>query len=89
MKRKTAAEVKAIFNSPTATRAAALMEPRGNRGRPPTGEPPRIRRSAVLPPDLDQAIMDESLALTAKAGKHVSYNEVLCSIVSDWKKRQK
>jgi hypothetical protein len=84
---KTGTPLKAVFDPAKAEAAAAVMQPReaqpAARNRKAGGRGVRI--SGYLPEDIDKALRDEVIRRTVEGHRPVSFNDVLCSILSDWK----
>jgi hypothetical protein len=90
---KTGGPLKGIFEPAKAQAAQAVMEPR-----PPINSPAArnrkaggrgVRISGYLPIEISDALRDEVIRRTV-AGRHtVSFNDVLCSILSDWHEGRK
>jgi hypothetical protein len=66
--------------TPAATRATARNRKAGGRG---------VRISGYLPVELSEALRDEVIRRTIAGRQTVSFNDVLCSILSDWFTSQK
>jgi hypothetical protein len=84
---KTGAPLKSVFDPAKAEAAAAVMQPRDSqpaaRNRKAGGRGVRI--SGYLPEDIDRALRDEVIRRTVEGHRPVSFNDVLCSILADWK----
>ena len=90
---KTGGPLKGIFEPAKAQAAQAQME----RHPTPTAPAARnrkaggrgVRISGYLPAEISDALRDEVIKRTV-AGRHpVSFNDVLCSILSDWHEGRK
>lgn len=88
MSSKTGGPLKGIFEPAKVEAAQAVMEPR-----PATGSPAArnrkaggrgVRVSGYLPVELSDALRDEVIRRTVAERHSVSFNDVLCSIISDW-----
>ena len=44
-----------------------------------------MRVSGYLPADINEALRDEVIRRTIEGHRPVSFNDVLCSILDDWK----
>jgi hypothetical protein len=88
---KTSAPLKGVFDTAKAQAAEAVMHPEqsrsGARNRKAGGRGVRI--SGYLPEEIDQALRDEVIKRTVAEHRTVSFNDVLCSILSEWAGRQK
>ena len=92
MASKTATPLKSVFEPAKAQAAEAVMQPR-----PPSQTVARnrkaggrgVRVSGYLPAEIDEALRDEVIKRTVASRRTVSFNDVLCSILSDWHTRQK
>lgn len=90
---KTAAPLKGIFDEAKAQAAEAVMQPShqpmpaGARNRKAGGRGVRI--SGYLPAEIEEALRDEVIKRTVAGRRTVSFNDVLCSILSDWTARRK
>jgi hypothetical protein len=84
---KTGTPLKSVFDPAKAEAAAAVMQPRETqpaaRNRKAGGR--GVRVSGYLPEDIDQALRDEVIRRTVEGHRPVSFNDVLCSILADWK----
>jgi hypothetical protein len=84
---KTGTPLKSVFDPAKAEAAAAVMHPRESqpaaRNRKAGGRGVRI--SGYLPEDIDKALGDEVIRRTVEGHRPVSFNDVLCSILIDWK----
>ena len=84
---KTGTPLKSVFDPAKAEAAAAVMQPRdaqpGARNRKAGGR--GVRVSGYLPEDIDKALRDEVIRRTIEGHRPVSFNDVLCSILADWK----
>jgi hypothetical protein len=81
---------KAIFEPAKAQAAEAIMQPRTSkpaaRSRKAGGRSVRI--SGYIPEEIDEALRDEMIRRTVAEHRSVTLNDVLCSILADWKARQ-
>ncbi len=92
---KTAAPLKGIFDETKAQAAEAVMQPShhptpagaGARNRKAGGRAVRI--SGYLPVEIEESLRDEVIRRTVAGRRTVSFNDVLCSILSDWTARRK
>jgi len=77
---------KTVFEPAKAEAAEAVMQPRENqpaaRNRKAGGR--GVRVSGYLPAEIDEALRDEVIRRTVADHKTVSFNDVLCSILSEW-----
>ena len=84
---KTGTPLKSVFDPAKAEAAAAVMQPRESqpaaRNRKAGGR--GVRVSGYLPEDIDKALRDEVIRRTIEGHRPVSFNDVLCSILADWK----
>ena len=84
---KTGTPLKSVFDPAKAEAASAVMQPRES---PPAARNRKaggrgVRVSGYLPEDIDQALRDEVIRRTVEGHRPVSFNDVLCSILADWK----
>ena len=84
---KTGTPLKSVFDPAKAEAAAAVMQPRdtqpGARNRKAGGR--GVRVSGYLPEEIDKALRDEVIRRTIEGHRPVSFNDVLCSILADWR----
>jgi hypothetical protein len=77
---------KAVFDQAKAEAAEAVMHPRENqpaaRYRKAGGR--GVRVSGYLPVEIDEALRDEVIRRTVAEHRSVSFNDVLCAILSEW-----
>lgn len=88
---KTATPLKSVFEPAKAQAAEAVMQPRPQsqaaaRNRKAGGR--GVRVSGYLPAEIDEALRDEVIKRTVASRRTVSFNDVLCSILSDWHARR-
>lgn len=93
---KTAAPLKGIFESAKAHAAQAVMQPSIPPPPPVAPESSRpaarnrkaggrgVRISGYLPVEINEALRDEVIRRTVAGRQTVSFNDVLCSILSEW-----
>jgi hypothetical protein len=91
MASKTSAPLKGVFDTAKAQAAEAVMQPDAQeypsaRNRKAGGR--NVRISGYVPPDIDQALRDEVIRRTVESHRTVSFNDVLCSILAEWRERQ-
>jgi len=89
---KTGGPLKGIFEPAKAQAAQAVMEPRpapgvSARNRKAGGR--GVRVSGYLPAEISEALRDEVIRRTVAERHPVSFNDVLCSILSDWHEGRK
>ena len=97
---KTASPLKGIFDQAKAKAAEVVMQPTPLPHSAPPVSRPRvdttgarnrkaggrgIRVSGYLPIEIEAALRDEVIRRTVEGHRPVSFNDVLCSILSDWK----
>jgi hypothetical protein len=77
---------KTVFEPAKAEAAEAVMQPRESQpaARNRKGGGRGIRVSGYLPAEIDEALRDEVIRRTVAEHRSVSFNDVLCSILSDW-----
>jgi hypothetical protein len=77
---------KTVFEPAKAEAAEAMMQPRDSqpaaRNRKAGGR--AVRVSGYLPAEIEAALRDEVIRRTVAQHRSVSFNDVLCSILSDW-----
>jgi hypothetical protein len=86
---KTGGPLKGIFEPAKVEAAQAVMEPRAA-SNPPAARNRKaggrgVRISGYLPVELSDALRDEVIRRTVAERRSVSFNDVLCSILSDWR----
>ncbi len=90
---KTGGSLKALFDPAKKAAAAAVMEqerpsvqirPPAARNRKAGGRSVRI--SGYIPDEIDEALRDEVIRRTVADRRTVSFNDVLCDILADWKR---
>jgi hypothetical protein len=88
---KTGGSLKGIFDPAKKAAAAAVMEPEHTptgakvpaaRNRKAGGRSVRI--SGYIPEQLDEALRDEVIRRTVADRRSVSFNDVLCAILTEW-----
>jgi hypothetical protein len=87
---KTGAPLKGVFDTAKAQAAEAVMQPgpsHTSRNRKAGGR--GVRVSGYLPEEIDQALRDEVIRRTVAEHRSVSFNDVLCSALSEWHERRK
>jgi hypothetical protein len=87
---KTGGSLKSVFEPAKAEAADAVMQPDQSQ---PAGRNRRaggrgVRVSGYLPAEIDEALRDEVIRRTVAEHRSVSFNDVLCSILSDWLRRK-
>jgi hypothetical protein len=77
---------KRVFEPAKAEAAEAVMQPRDaqSTGRNRKAGGRGVRVSGYLPTEIDEALRDEVIRRTVAEHRSVSFNDVLCSILSDW-----
>jgi hypothetical protein len=77
---------KSVFEHAKVEAAEAVMQPRDSQpaGRNRKAGGRGIRVSGYLPTDIEEALRDEVIRRTVAEHRSVSFNDVLCSILSDW-----
>ena len=77
---------KSVFEPAKAEAAEAVMQSRESvsaaRNRKAGGR--GVRVSGYLPAEIDEALRDEVIRRTVAQHRSVSFNDVLCSILSEW-----
>jgi hypothetical protein len=75
-----------VFEDAKAQAADAVMQPgpttTAGRNRKAGGR--GVRVSGYLPAEIEEALRDEVIRRTVAERRSVSFNDVLCSILSDW-----
>jgi hypothetical protein len=93
---KTAAPLKGVFEPAKAQAAEAVMQPRHEpvaapltnaRNRKAGGRGVRI--SGYVSANIDEALRDEVVKRTVAERRSVSFNDVLCTILTEWSDRRK
>ena len=79
-------DFKQFFNPAKAEAAQAIVEPRKS---PPTARNRKaggrgVRISGYLPVEISEALRDEVIRRTVSERQIVSFNDVLCSILTEW-----
>ena len=81
---------KGVFDEAKAKAAETVMHPGASpssaRNRKAGGR--GVRVSGYLPTEIDEALRDEVIKRTVAERRSVSFNDVLCSILSDWLTRR-
>src|SRR3954454_21980475 len=82
---------KGVFDTAKAEAAEAVMQLRENRSaarnRKAGGR--GVRVSGCLPADIEEGLGDEVIKRTVAERRSVSFNDVLCSILSHWAENRK
>jgi hypothetical protein len=91
---KTGGSLKGIFEPAKAQAAQAVMEPRPMANPSPAARNRKaggrgVRVSGYLPVEISEALRDEVIRRTIAGRQTVSFNDVLCSILSDWHEGRK
>jgi hypothetical protein len=83
---KTGAPLKGVFDTAKAQAAEAVMQPAGSShtARNRKGGGRGVRISGYLPVEIDEALRDEVVKRTTAERRSVSFNDVLCAILSNW-----
>lgn len=93
MANKTGAPLKAFFEPAKVQAAQAQMQPTPlpahAGGAPPAARNRKtggrgVRVSGYLPVEISEALRDEVIRRTVSARQTISFNDVLCSILTDW-----
>jgi hypothetical protein len=91
---KTGGPLKGIFEPAKAQAAQAVMEPHPTASPSPSARNRKaggrgVRISGYLPLEISEALRDEVIRRTIAGRQTVSFNDVLCSILSDWHEGRK
>jgi hypothetical protein len=94
---KTAAPLKGVFDEAKAQAADAVMQPRhaASVATPTTSARNRkaggrgVRISGYVSAKIDEALRDEVVKRTVAERRSVSFNDVLCAILTEWSERRK
>jgi hypothetical protein len=93
---KTSAPLKGVFDEVKAQAADAVMQPRHAPAATPTTSARNrkaggrgVRISGYVSTKVDEALRDEVVRRTVAERRSVSFNDVLCAILTEWSERRK